>query len=88
MEKVKQLFSFGCGHTLANRFVSIEAESAERCREIMVHTFGDRWSMQYDWSLTQLERFAMHNMDGIMHIEEDEHGTLTTLTKEAIVKRI
>lgn len=44
----QQIFTFGCGQTLANRFVVITAESKERCRELMFFTFGNKWSMQYD----------------------------------------
>ncbi len=45
---VKQHFSFGIGHALSNYHVTIEAETADDCREEMMEMFGKCWGFQYD----------------------------------------
>ena len=45
----KYYFTFGIGQTLlANRYVEIEAENYEAAREIMVESFGSKWSFSYN----------------------------------------
>jgi len=68
MERQTQIFTFGCGHTFPNRFVIIEAETKERCRQIMFNTFGEKWSMQYDYD--KLDDLYKRSMIPLMNITE------------------
>lgn len=45
---VSNYFTFGCGQVFAGHYVKINAETSNRCREIMFEAFGEKWSMQYD----------------------------------------
>lgn len=83
MERKNQIFTFGCGHTLANHFVVIEAETKERCRELMCETFGNKWSMQYDYG--QKQSLVNHNMKTIMNITELPDGRLVTEFRERTI---
>lgn len=66
---ITQYFTFGCGHTFGGgSYVKIEAESKERCREIMFETFSDKWSMQYD----EQHNLTDVNMVCIMAIRESD----------------
>lgn len=86
MERQVQLFTFGCGHTFANRFVIIEAETKERCREIMFDTFDCKWSMQYDYD--QKQRLEDNCMRAIMNITELPDGRLVTEMKGTTIVRL
>lgn len=83
MERENQIFTFGCGHTFANRFVVIEAETKERCRELMFETFGNKWSMQYDYD--QKQSLENHNMKAIMNITELPDGRRVTEVRESVI---
>lgn len=85
MERAIQLFTFGCGHTFANHFVVIEADTKERCRELMFETFDCKWSMQYDYVSKQ--RLEDHQMKALMNITELSDGRLMTeFRKETIIR--
>jgi hypothetical protein len=45
---VRQVFTFGSGHEHNGRYVVIEAESEQKCRELMFAHFDRKWSMQYN----------------------------------------
>lgn len=45
---VTRLFTFGFGHAFHNKFVRISAESHRECRHVMMQTFGERWSFDYE----------------------------------------
>lgn len=78
-----QIFTFGCGQTFANGFVRIEAETDQRCREIMDSTFGSRWSMQYPEE-TMHELKAKYGMFEMCHIRENEDGQCIAITTNNI----
>ncbi|QVJ07730.1 hypothetical protein S1R3Y_000021 [Vibrio phage vB_ValP_VA-RY-3] len=86
MERENQLFTFGCGHTFANRFVVIEAETKERCREIMFETFDCKWSMQYDYEDKQ--KLESHGMKAIVNITELSDGRRVTEMREQTIVRL
>lgn len=73
--RATQLFTFGCGQTFANKFIKIEAETDERCREIMFETFANKWSMQYNASYQK--ELESHHMDCLMTITELPDGRLS-----------
>ncbi|MFJ5771432.1 hypothetical protein [Psychrobacillus sp. NPDC093180] len=43
----KHIFTFGSAHPFWNKYVVIEAKTAEKAREEMFRCFGKAWSMQY-----------------------------------------
>lgn len=86
MERENQLFTFGCGHTFANHFVVIEAETKERCRELMFETFDCKWSMQYDYEDKQ--KLESHGMKAIMNITELSDGRRVTELREQTIVRL
>ena len=51
---MKQYFTFGYGHfandgtPLRDRYVIIEGEDWNDCRQKMVHHFGPKWAFQYN----------------------------------------
>lgn len=82
---VTNYFTFGCGQTFAERHVTITAKTAQRCREIMFDTFGEKWSMQYQDDPGINDRYPTKEL---MTITESETGALITVIQpaEIIVK--
>lgn len=82
----RQFFTFGCGHTFGgSSYVTVVAETDSRCRELMFHTFGERWSMQYGED--QLESLHEASMGCIATIIEDDLGIRTEMHQATIVNR-
>lgn len=55
----ERVFTFGYGHTepgaipgervsLAEKYALVRAATAERCREVMLDYYGNRWAFEYD----------------------------------------
>ena len=82
---ITNYFTFGCGQTFAERHVTITAKTAQRCREIMFNTFGEKWSMQYQENPGNSDHYPTKEL---MTITESETGSLFTTIHpaEIIVK--
>ena len=82
---ITNYFTFGCGQTFAEHHVAITAKTAQRCREIMFKTFGEKWSMQYQDNPGTNDRYPAKEL---MKITESETGALVTTIHlaEIIVK--
>lgn len=82
---ITNYFTFGCGQTFAEHHVTITAKTAQRCREIMFGTFGEKWSMQYQENPGTNDRYPTKEL---MAITESETGALFTTihSAEIIVK--
>lgn len=82
---ITNYFTFGCGQTFAHHHVTITAKTAQRCREIMLNTFGEKWSMQYQ---NDPGAGVLYTTKELMTITESETGTLFTTIHpaEIIVK--
>lgn len=83
MERQTQIFTFGCGQTFPNRFVIIESETKERCRQIMFNTFGEKWCMQYDYD--KLDDLYKHSMIPLMNITELADKRIVTEVREQTI---
>lgn len=79
----QQVFTFGCGQTFANGFVTIIAKSEDRCREIMFETFGERWSMQYN--VEKRDELVAHGMTPLCTITETDQARKTITEKQIYV---
>lgn len=86
MERVKQVFTFGCGQTFPNHYVVIESKSSERCRQIMFDTFGEKWCMQYDEE--QIDEIKNFDMKLLMTITELSDMRLVTEMHEQTIIRL
>jgi len=49
INKVKQIFTFGYGQKHKGRYVIIEGENREHCRDKMIQRFAMNWANRYDY---------------------------------------
>ena len=82
---ITNYFTFGCGQTFAGYHATITARNTARCREIMFNTFGEKWSMQYQYNPGA---GTIYETKELMNITESESGALFTTIHpaEIIVK--
>ena len=69
---MKQVFTFGFGHPFEKHYIVVWALDANRCRELMVKFFGNKWAFQYDDGVEA--GVDKYHLTELPMITETDHG--------------